>query len=106
MNKDNVLRLFRDDDHRDGSDKSKFTPEELAEGKALIGPEPSRELRLITASEIQLVIDDSEKSEDSVEISAEEALFGPQTQAQSRQLKPTRKIPEWEKDMFPGESTV
>jgi len=105
MNKKSVLKLFQDDKDRTGHPDDVFTDEEMAEAK-IEGPGTSKELQVITASELQLVLDDSEETEDSVEISAEEALFGPQTQAQSRQLKPTRKIPEWEKDMFPGESTV
>lgn len=109
MNKKNTLKLFRDDQGRDGSDKSQFTQEELNEGQALSGE--TQELQLITASELELVLDDTEESTEestgelvaeSTEETADEALFGPQTEAQSRKIQPKRDIPDWEKDMFPG----
>jgi hypothetical protein len=110
MTEENVLRIFRDKQGRAGPPEDKFYAAEKRKGRK----DAAKELQGITAEELELVLYDPDNEEDediiaavevvedSEEMTADEALFGPETQEESRILKFTRKVPEWENDMFPG----
>jgi hypothetical protein len=110
MTEKNVLRLFRDKQGRSGPPEDKFYAAEKRKGRK----NAAEELQGITAEELELVLydPDNEKGEEVIEVvrakenseemTVDEALFGPETQEESRILKFTRGIPEWETDMFPG----